>query len=107
MGAAVAGACVGAGWVGSSCRGRRVAVAGMGVDDVVRVGDAEGMTVGESVRVGTKVAVSVEGSMAVGEEGGTAVSVAAAVTVGVMDASPVVAITAFGSWRPRYLKSHK
>lgn len=95
------------GWVGSSCRGRRVAVAGMGVEDVVRVGDAEGMTVGESVRVGTKVAVGVEVAMAVEVKGGTAVSVAAAVTVGVVEASPVVAITAFGSWRPRYLKSHR
>ena len=93
--------------MGSSCRERRVAVAGMGVEDVVRVGDAEGMAVGESVRVGMKVAVGVEVAMAVEVKGGTAVLVAAAVTVGVMDASPLTAITAFGSLRPRYLKSHR
>lgn len=99
VGAEVGGASIRAGWVGSSCRGRRVAVGGRGVDVAVRVGDADGGTVGELVRVGTYVAVGVEVIRMVDVEEGTAASVCAAVTVGVVDASPVVARTIFGSGR--------
>ena len=76
-----------------------MAVAGMDVDEAVRVGDADGETVGEPVRVATNVAVGVEVRRVVDVGEGTAVSVCAAVTVGVVDASPVVARTTFGSGR--------